>query len=126
MDASEKKILEKRLENWGAWAQEGKPRGKSPLLGIMREAGYKPEYGEPERPRIIDIRDAIEIEAAWSVMPESREKRILQEVYGNPKRPLWISCKRSGFRIRGYEYHMSRAMNLLHLILCRGKIPLSD
>lgn len=123
MDASEKKILEKRLENWSAWAREGKPVGTSSLLGIMREAGWKPEHGEQEKPRIIDIRDAMEIEAAWSSLADTREKRILQEVYGNPTRPLWASCKKAQVKVRGYEHCMMRAKEWLYNILKRGKIP---
>lgn len=123
MDEAERRILEARLENWSSWAREGKPCGKSSILGIMREAGYvQEEEGVKERPRIIDIKDAVEIEAAWSRMLESKEKRLLQEAYGNPTRSLWITCRIVGIRPRKYEQHLLLAMRMLHNVLSRDRL----
>lgn len=122
MDEAERRILEARLENWSSWAREGKPRGKSSILGVMREAGYVPECGDKERPRIINIADALEIESAWSAMLESKEKRLLQEAYGNPTRPLWITCRRVGIRPHKYEQHLALAMRMLHNVLSRATL----
>lgn len=122
MDEAERRILEARLENWSSWAREGKPRGKSSMLGVMREAGYVPEEGTKECPRIIDINDAVEIEAAWSAMLDSKEKRLLQEAYGNPSRPLWITCRVVGIRPRKYEQHLMLAMRMLHNVLSRDRL----
>lgn len=125
MDEAERRILEARLENWSWWSREGKPQGTSSILGIMREAGYQQTEGVREVPIKIDVVDAMEIEAAWSKMLESREKRLLQEAYASPSRPLWITCRRAGIRQGKYEYHMLLAMRMLHNILCRGKLQAS-
>ena len=122
MDEAERRILEVRLENWSRWSREGKPQGTSSILGIMREAGYQQTEGVKEIPIKIDVVDALEIEAAWSKMLESREKRLLQEVYASPSRPIWITCRRAGIRQGRYEYHMLLAMRMLHNILCRARI----
>lgn len=122
MDAIEEEILDERLENWSRWAAEKKPQGTSSLLGIMREAGYVPEYGMKERPRIINIKDALEIEGAWRSMPNGPEKRILQLAYGDPSMPVWLMCRKSGFHPRKYEFFMKMAKSHLHSILARATI----
>lgn len=126
MDESERRILEARLENWSRWAREGKPQGTSSILGIMREAGYKQTEGVKETPIRVDVKDALVIEDAWSRMLESREKRLLQEVYVHPSKPLWIMCRHAGVRQGRYEYHILLAMKMLHNILCRDKLRSSD
>lgn len=126
MDESERRILEARLENWSRWAREGRPQGTSSILGIMREAGYKQTEGVKETPIRVDVKDALIIEDAWSRMLESREKRLLQEVYVHPSKPLWIMCRRAGVRQGRYEYHILLAMKMLHNILCRDKLRSSD
>lgn len=122
MDEAERRILEARLENWSRWAREGKPQGTSPILGIMRERGYQQTEGAKVAVIRVDIKDALEIESAWSRMLESREKRLLQEVYAHPTKPLWITCRRAGVRQCRYNYHMLLALKMLHNILSRGTL----
>lgn len=125
MNELERRALESRLENWSAWAREGRPQGRSSMLGVMREMGYKPTEGKRETPRVIDIIDAMEIEAAWRGMLESKEKRLLQEAYGDPSRPLWITCRRVGIRPHQYDRHINLAMRMLHNVLMRAKLQSS-
>lgn len=126
MDAKECESLKLRLDNWGRWARENRTQGSSSLFTMMREAGYKPEYTERNERMAVDAADAERVEAAWRQMEDSPEKRLLQEVYGCPNRPLWISCRRSGIRFRNYEHYMLRSLEQISTILCGyDKIPIT-
>lgn len=125
MDVSEEDILTYRLENWARWARERKPRYRGSLFAIMRDLGFKYEEGKKETPIIVDVKDALEIEAAWAKMKDGIEKRLLQEVYGSDE-PLWIQCRNAGIRPRKFNYYMRRAKCYLHNILCRDNIRSTD
>ncbi len=108
-----------RSEEWlmKAAQEERKPEGPRPILvSLCLNCGKVIER------RIINIVDALEIEAAWSTMLESKEKRLLQEAYGNPTRPLWITCRRVGIRPRHYEQHLALAIRMLHNVLSRATL----
>lgn len=75
--------LHERLINWGRWTRYANSMGVSPIVGIMKDLGYKPEFID-EKTAPIDFRDAEEIQGAYSRLKDgSPEREYLALTYCN-------------------------------------------
>lgn len=75
--------VHERLINWGRWTRQANGLGVSPIVDIMRDLGYKPEYID-EKTAPIDYRDAEAVQGAYKRLKEgSPEREYLALSYCN-------------------------------------------
>ncbi len=66
--------LHERLINWGRWTRQANGLGVSPIVEIMKDLGYKPEFID-EKTAPIDYRDAEEVQGAYRRLKEGCPER---------------------------------------------------
>lgn len=114
MDFTEQELLIERLDNWGrVYGERRAPGGRSSLLGVLREVGYRQEAPQEPKQANADENDAAVVNAAWVAMRQSREKLFLRDTFMHPERPRYRICREVGIKEHLYPEMLRRALNAI-------------
>lgn len=128
MSQSDREALADRLHNWGRWAADTNPPGKSWLWIAIKKHGRRgknePLPAPVDEPPPVDELDALLVERAWMSLPDSplerhRYKQTLRYHYCFPsKKPRWVA-KRLGYRHRLYDEMLKTGQDEIAKVLIR-------